>query len=206
MTLGKRIKQLRIENDYTQEDLAKKLNVTMGAISSYERDQRFPIYDILLKLTEVFNVSYDYLLGKSNLRNPEEHTEKYTIPIFSTISCGNPFIADEDIIDYEDIDPKLKTQGEHFGLRCRGDSMLPDFKDGDVAIVKKQPDIESGQIAVVLINGDEATMKVVEKSEDGITLIATNPAVYLPKFYTNEQIQTLPITIVGRVIESRRKY
>lgn len=206
MSLGNRIKMLRTELGYTQEDLAKRLDVSVGAVSSYERDYRFPMADILQKMTDIFGVSYDYLLGKSKKRNAESESEKYVVPVFYAVACGNPYVADEDIIDWEEIDPKLKSQGEHFGVKLRGDSMLPDFKDGDVVIVRKQSDVDSGDIAIVRVNGDEATMKIVEKSPEGITLIATNPSVFLPKFYTNSQIETTPVSIIGKVIEQRRKF
>ncbi len=137
MSLGNRIKMLRNELGYTQDDLAKRLDVSVGAVSSYERDYRFPMSDILQKMTDIFGVSYDYLLGRSKKRNAEDESEKYEVPVFYVVACGNPFVADEDIVDWEEIDPKLKSQGEHFGVKLRGDSMLPDFKNGDLVIVRK---------------------------------------------------------------------
>lgn len=199
---GYRLKNLRLDNNMTQADLAKKLNLTPKAISFYENDQREPDNLIIEKLSKLFGVSTDYLIGTSKSK---ESSEKYVVPVFYSVACGNPYVADEDIIDWEEINPKLKSQGEHFGVKLRGDSMLPDFKDGDVVIVRKQSDVDSGDIAIVRVNGDEATMKIVEKSPEGITLIATNPSVFLPKFYTNNQIETTPVSIIGKVIEQRRK-
>ena len=100
----------------------------------------------------------------------------------------------------------MAKQGKLFALKVRGDSMLPEFKEGDIVIVKKQPDVESGEIAVVLINGDEGTLKRVKKTEDGIFLYAFNPAVYEPHFYSNADIENLPVRIVGKVIENRREW
>ena len=84
--------------------------------------------------------------------------------------------------------------------------MEPRFTEGDVVIVRKQSDIESGEVAIVRVNGDEATMKIVQKSPQGITLVATNPSVYPPHFYTNEQIEQLPVAIIGKVTELRAKF
>lgn len=207
--IGKQLKALRTEKNYTQAELAKKLYLTPKAISFYENNQREPDIDTLYKIADIFGVSIDYLNGKSKTRNHENKStnpEKYTIPVYASISCGNPFVADENIYDFEDIDIALKSQGEHFGLLCRGDSMFPEFKDGDVAIIRKQSNIDSGDVAAVRINGDEATLKIVKKSEQGITLVAINPDVFLPRFYSNEEIINLPVEIIGKVIENRRKY
>ena len=93
---------------------------------------------------------------------------------------------------------------EYFGLQIKGDSMEPKISSGDIVIVRKQPDVESGEVAVVLVNGDDATVKKVKKSAAGITLIANNPA-YDPLFYSNEDIEKLPVVILGRVVELRAR-
>ena len=98
-----------------------------------------------------------------------------------------------------------KTE-EFFGLKIKGNSMEPRIRENDVVIVKKQSDVESGGIAVVLINGYEATLRKVTKQENGILLTAFNSEVYQPKFYTNEEIIKLPIEILGRVVELRGKF
>lgn len=203
MKINQRIRELRSEKNLSQEELSKILNVSRAAISHYESGKRVPDMEIQKKLSSYFNVSLDYLNGEEASKS---HKESYLVPVFYAVSCGSPFLADDDIIDYEEIDPALKSQGDYFGLKLRGASMEPRFQDGDVVIVKKQAYIESGEIAIVRVNGDEATMKIVEKSEQGLTLIATNPSVFTPKFYTKEQVQELPVTIVGKVIELRAKF
>ena len=84
--------------------------------------------------------------------------------------------------------------------------MEPRMVEGDVVIVRKQDDVESGDVAIVLINGNDATVKRVKKQKDGITLIATNTSVYEPHYYSNEEIATLPIKILGKVVELRAKF
>lgn len=202
MKIGDKLTYLRNSNNLSQAELAKKLNISRSSIGMFESNARTPTTDTLVRYAQFFNVSIDYLMGTSQNSN----AEKYTIPVYASISCGNPFVADENIYDFEDIDIALKSQGEHFGLLCRGNSMFPEFKDGDVAIIRKQSNIESGDIAAVRINGDEATLKIVKKSEQGITLVAINPDVFLPRFYSNEEIINLPVEIIGKVIENRRKY
>lgn len=120
--------------------------------------------------------------------------------------AGIPLDAIEEIIDYEEIPKSMSATGEFFALQVKGDSMLPTLKDGDVVIVKKQPTVDSGDIAIVLVNGNEATVKEVKESPGGITLIGHNVAVYTPQFYSNEEIKSLPVEVLGKVVEMRRKF
>ena len=83
--------------------------------------------------------------------------------------------------------------------------MEPRIKEGDVVIIRKQEDVDTGDVAVVLVNGDSATVKRIKKETSGITLIPNNPA-YDPKYYSNEDIQRLPVKIIGKVLELRGKF
>lgn len=107
---------------------------------------------------------------------------------------------------YEEITPRMAAQGSHFALRVRGDSMAPDIKDGDVVIVRKQSDVDTGDIAIVLVNGCDATIKQIKKTDTGIMLIGFNVEVYPPHFYTIEEVEHLPVEVLGKVIESRHKW
>lgn len=128
------------------------------------------------------------------------------VPVLGYVAAGIPIEAIEDIIDYEELDPKEYRDGaEYFGLQIKGSSMEPKFSEGDVVIVRKQPDVDSGQIGIVCINGDHATCKKIKKTPEGVVLISTNPA-YEPIFYSNEEIASIPITILGRVVELRAKF
>ena len=99
----------------------------------------------------------------------------------------------------------MARQGEFFGLKIRGNSMEPKFSEGDVVIVRKQPDVDSGTIAIVMVNGDEATVKKIQKFDGGINLVPSNSS-YDIKTYTNEQIEKLPVRILGKVVELRAKF
>lgn len=128
------------------------------------------------------------------------------IKVLGSVAAGIPISAVEDIIDEEEVTEDMARQGNLFGLRIKGHSMEPNICDGDTVIVKEQPDAENGETVVVLINGDEATCKKIYKYEDGsIRLVPNNPA-FSPKLYTLDEISTLPVTIVGKVIELRRKF
>ncbi len=118
---------------------------------------------------------------------------------------GIPMECIEDIIDTEEISADMLKGGkQYFGLKVKGNSMEPEYLDGDTLILEKVEDCESGQDAVVMVNGDAGTFKRVFKSENGIILQPLNSA-YAPMPYTNEDIINKPIKIIGKVIELRRK-
>lgn len=168
----------------------------------YERDEREPNDEITLKLAEYFGVSTDYLLGKSDNRNSDVPISK--IPILGTVKAGYDWLAEENIVDYITLKENIPNVGEYYALRITGDSMLPLLAEGDLVIVHDQADVESGQTAVVLINGEEATVKKVIKTKDGIELHAMNP-YYPAKKFTFEDMQKIPVKIIGRVREAKIK-
>ena len=212
-TYSERIKELRNQIGWSQLQLADKLGLSKQTISQYERGVRKPDQDNLIALCDIFNVSSDYLLGKADvtmrfLDREQLHklnSESVRIPVLGCVAAGIPIDAIEDILDWEDISADLGKTGRFFGLRIKGDSMQPRMVEGDVVIVRCQPDAESGDVVIVQVNGNEATCKRLSKHPSGISLISFNPA-YEPFTYTNEQIESLPVTIIGKVVENRQKY
>ena len=192
---------LRKNTGLTQNDIANHLGISRQAYANYETGKREPDINTLLSLAEFFNVSVDTLLGnkKSALRKGVK------IPVLGNVAAGVPIEAITDIEDYEEITEEMAAQGEYVALKIHGDSMLPRMLDGDVVIVKIQDTIESGETAIVLVNGGDATCKRIQKTPDGISLISINPA-YNPIFYSNKQIEQLPVRIFGKVVELRGKF
>ena len=99
----------------------------------------------------------------------------------------------------------MARTGEFFALKISGSSMEPRISDGDVVIIRRQNDVESGQVAVVLVGGDEATVKKLVKQKNGVVLMPMNPA-FSPMYFSNREIQELPVTVIGRVVELRAKF
>lgn len=198
-----RIKALRNKKGIKQIELAAEVNVSQAALSGYETGKYEADLETYKRIASYFGVSLGYLLGDDS---PDDKREDYIrIPVLGRVAAGIPIDAIEEIIDYEDISVEMATGGaEYFGLQIKGDSMEPKISNGDIVIVRKQPDVESGEIAVVLVNGNDATVKKIKKSSAGITLIANNPA-YDPMFYSNEDVEKLPVAILGRVVELRAK-
>ena len=126
------------------------------------------------------------------------------IPVLGSIPAGIPMEMIEDIVDWEDISEEMLKGGkQYFALKIKGDSMFPEYLNGDVIIVLKQDDCESGQDCVVAVNGDDATFKRVFKTDNGITLQPLNNS-YMPMFYSNDDVLNKPVKILGVVKQIRR--
>lgn len=196
------LKVLRTKANQTQADVAKAIGVDRTTYAKYESGASEPSIEMMQRMAKHYNVSVSYIMGEVEASDSSRYIR---IPVLGRVAAGIPIDAIEEIIDYEDITADMAANGaEYFGLQIKGDSMEPKISDGDIVIVRKQPDVESGEIAVVLVNGDDATVKRVKKSAAGITLISNNPA-YDPMFYSNEDIEKMPVAILGRVVELRAK-
>ena len=224
-----RLREIR-NGKMTQKELAERLNVSQNTVSRWESGERTIDVDNLNKISELFNVSTDYILGKSDFKNMKDAFNTYKkfydiynldgklknevdriekgikIPVLGNVAAGIPIEAIENYDGYEYISKEVyNSEYEYFALRIQGDSMLPKFTEGDVVIVRKQPDLESGEIGVVFVNGCDATVKKIIKQETGLLLVSTNQ-MYEPKFYNNEEVINLPVEILGKVIELRAKF
>lgn len=201
-----RIKSLRISCEMKQSELAKQLNVRQNTVSNWETGRSEPDFATLQKIAEIFGTTIDYILGNSNERIPQKTTGVVRIPVLGSIPAGIPLEAIEDIVDWEEIPQAMCAGGkEYFALKVKGDSMWPDYLEGDIVIVKKTPTCESGDVCAVYVNGYDATLKRVKFSEGGeLTTIPINPS-YPPRTYTPEEIRSLPVSIAGVVVELRRK-
>ena len=171
----------------------------------YETNKREPNFELLKEFANFFNVSTDYLLEqikKDDLAN----FDIIQIPLLGKIQAGVPTEMFLDIIDYIDIPADMaRGNKELFALKTKGKSMEPNFIEGDILIFEKTEDCENGQFCAVAVNGDDATFKKVTKTDAGIMLQPLNPD-FETKFYTNEQIASLPVQIIGVLKQIRRNF
>lgn len=201
-----KLKEFRKLNKISQQELASFLGVTQATLSGWENEKYEMDNKSLIACAEHFGVSVDELLGISSSDIPTlSRSGAVKIPVLGKVAAGIPIEAVEDILDYEDITPEMANGGEYFALRISGNSMEPRMRDGDVVIVRKQEDVDSGSVAIILVNGDDATCKKFVRHDNGVSLISLNPA-YPPMFYTNEEIENKPVRILGRVVELRAKF
>ncbi len=217
MAFNDKIKNLRLARNLTQSDVAKGISLpnnkklSTSAIGMYEQGRRKPSFEVLEAFADFFNVDLNSLSDNYSPQTSNTPINFYPpkgvrIPILGYVIAGVPIDAVEEILGYEEISSDMAATGEFFCLKIKGDSMEPTFTEGDIIVVRQQPDVESNEIAVVLVNGDEGTVKQIKKSDAGITLIGFNVSVYPPHFYSNKDIESLPVSIIGKVIELRRSF
>ena len=185
----------------TQTEVAKIIGLTQSAYSDWERGETKIDSQSLKKLAALFETSVDYLLGDT-----PSVRRSVRIPVLGDVAAGIPIEAVEDVVDYEEIDAAMAATGDFFGLRIKGTSMEPRIREGDVVIVRRQEDADTGDTAVVMVNGDSATVKRIKKEPDGgLWLLPNNPA-YDPQHFSPAEVAETPVRIIGRVVELRGKF
>lgn len=197
-----RIKQLREEFNFTQQDLADRLESSKSVIGLYENEFRKPSMEVLIKLSEIFKCSIDYILCKSDSRKSITETDKqfFLCPVYGKISAGQPNWAEECLDGYLPIDPSLmniSSPDECFFLRVNGQSMNKIIKDGAYALIRKTDFVENGEIAVVLVNGFDATLKKFTKQGDVIVL---EPMSDDPTITTQVYNKDTSIKVIGKYL------
>lgn len=190
-------------NGKNQADLAAYMEVSQATVSNWCKGIKSPRMDKLDKICVFLNCTRTDLLDDK----PKQHEKPkgVKIPVLGDVAAGIPIEAIEDIIDYEEIDENLARRGDFFGLRIKGNSMSPRIQSGDVVIVRVQSDAENGDIVIAKVNGDDACCKKLLKHNDGITLLSFNQD-YEPLSFNKQDIASLPVSIIGKVVELRGKF
>ena len=206
-----RLRQLRTVKGLSQLDFAKQLGISKSSVNMYERGEREPNFELLEAIADYFNVDMDYLLGKSEyatkyhwLRQaiPESDfpdnviplPQMRKIPLLGSIACGAPILAEEHIEGQVDIPASIHAD---FALTCKGDSMInARIYDGDLVYIRQQEEVQSGEIAAVLIDG-EATLKRVRIHPDRVILEPANP-LYDPLVFRGEEMNN--VHILGKAV------
>lgn len=217
-TFSNRLQKAMNLKNMKQVDLVEKTNIDKSLISNYLKGKYKAKQDNLYLLAKVLNVSEAWLMGYDvpMERNSEDILNKIgaipisdidvtNIPLLGTVKAGYDYLAQENIIDYISFKVDGTDKENYYALNVVGDSMTPLFDDGDTVIVHKQDDFENGDNCVVLINGEEATIKKVYKGNTGIELKAVNP-YYPPRVFSKEDIKDLPVKIIGVVEKSIRNF
>lgn len=203
--LGLTIKTMRESRNMTQAELGKAIGKNASAISNYEHGTREPDFDTLEAMADAFNVPMSAFIVN---RTPKQPFDVFPvenvveIPVVGTIRCGPGGLAMQEIDGYMPA-ANVKNPSECFYLRIVGDSMAPRIQEGDLALVRRQPDVESGELAAVVIDGEEGTLKKVIKKQNAIILQAFNPA-YPPRVFTGDEIEN--VCIAGKVIRTEAQW
>lgn len=203
--LIERLKKVMEQRDISNAELCRRTGLRSSSISDWLNGKYEPKQDKIEILAKALGVKAAWLMGYGNDDDDDEFIAQ-RIPILGRVVAGIPVEAIQEIEGYEEIDRRKFPDGSYFALRIKGASMEPVLQEGDIVIVRCQEDVDSGSIAIVFINGNDATCKQIKKSESGITLIGYNLAAYSPTFYSNEDIETLPIRVIGKVVEARHSF
>lgn len=219
-----RLKKAMSLKGMKQVDLCNKTGLDKALISNYLSGKYKAKQDKLHKLAIALDVSEGWLMGYDvdidrewfeekepselnidNARYIETTSKNIKIPVLGKVPAGIPIEAIEDILGYEELPASMLRNGEnYFALKVDGDSMYPDYKTGDIIIIKQQNDCNSGDDCIVMVNGDDATFKRVIKQEKSIILKPLNNE-YEPYYFNEYEILTKPVKILGIAIEVRRK-
>ncbi len=201
------IKKRRKELGYTLAQLAELVGLRDATIQRYESGEIQNIKkDTILKLAKVLKCSPGYLMGWTELEATTSPAEAFVkIPVLGLIPAGVPIEAVEDVMGYEEIPASYCAGGEkYFALKLNGNSMYPEYHSGDVVILKQQDTCNTNEDCAVMINGGDATFKRVVRQKNGIMLKPLN-SNYDTLFYTNDEIEQLPVRILGVFKELRRR-
>ena len=207
-----RLREARKAKGLTQVEVSRIIGISQNGYSDWETGKNRVDARSLGRLAELYGVTVNYLLGIDENDAPAKGVR---IPVLGSVAAGIPIEAIQDIVDYEEIDADMAAAGEYFGLRIKGSSMEPRIREGDVVIVRRQEEAETGDTVVVLVNGDSATVKRIKIEPNGIAfspdetlcyiaVIPNNPA-YDTRFYSAAEVELLPVRIIGKVVELRGK-
>lgn len=197
LTVGETIKKLRKDKGLTQKELAEKLDLAPTAVSAWERNANKPMMDKLSIMAKLFDVPISTFYKDVATNIIEVSPATVPIPVLGKIACGDPILAEENIKEYRNESPDMLPSGTTFYLEASGDSMEPTIPDGSLVLIREQPEVELGEIAAVLVNGDEeATLKRFTKQGDTVILMPINSA-HNPIIVTEDN----PARIIGKAIK-----
>ena len=211
------LKRLREHKGLSQNKLGELVGVNQTTIARWENREISPSIDNIETLCSVLDVDLPKLLGSElNFDNAEYidiHSNVTQIPVLGVIKAGIPVEAQQDILEYIDI-PKswLRGSKSFYGLKISGDSMFPKYNENDIVIFEKSNGIDlsfNKKDCAVMVNGYDATFKNVTISDNGISLVPlnlNNTEGYQPTFYTKEQIESLPVNVIGVAREKRTRF
>lgn len=194
--------KIRDEKGLKDADVARLAGMSRASLSEWKSGKYSPKFGTLEKIADALGVSAEYLAARGKA---SEVRTGVSVPVLGFVTAGIPISAITDIIGEVTISQAEAKKGEYFALKVKDDSMEPMFLSGDIVIVRSQSAANNGDIVICQVRGGEAGCKRILYAESGIILQPLNVS-YLPVYYSNEDIKTKPIVILGKVIESRRSW
>ena len=207
--LAQNIRHYMEQNNKTRNDMCEALGVKYTTFTDWVNGKTYPRIDRIEQMADYFGIEKSALLEDPDRLPvgaiPYQKQPTQPIPIVGAVSCGVPLLAEDNIEGYIDTPIQDITTGEtYFWLRAAGDSMRNvGIHEGDLLLIRQQNDVDSGDIAVVAINGDDATLKRVIKKENALILQPENPS-YETKIFVGEEMETVHIR--GRLMKLEKRF
>lgn len=202
--------KLLSEQKLEQKDLAEAINVKPQVISDWKSGKTKSYTKYIDQIASFFGVSVDYLLGKSPVRHNKmeilrtESSSYVPVPVVGSVAAGYTALAETDIIGYELVDTSVLTDGyEYAWLKVKGDSMSPLILEGDLVLIRLQEEVDSGDLAVVIVDEEDGVIKRVQYSTNKVTLVSENADKYPPRVFSGKDVNRLRIW--GKAVEIKRK-
>lgn len=223
MYIGEIIKEYRTKNKISQRDFASRTSLSHSYINTLEKiynpktgNPYSVTTDVALEIARAMNMSIEELLSKINEKqefttNSISKTDELgyqvvEVPLLGVVKAGYDYLAQENWEGMIEVDKNIIKDGyDYFALKIKGDSMSPILIENDIVVIRKQETFENGDLVVAIINGDEATIKKVKKSEAGILLQPFNNR-YEPLIFTYDEMKNIPVIIVGVVKQLKREF
>lgn len=200
---GAYIKRLRNERGMTQEELGELLGVKKAAVQKWESGRVKNLKrDTIKKMAEFFGVSPALFIGSEGEEKNDSDSGIYQIPVYESVSAGFGSYADSAITEFTPITVNNPSEVPYLmGIKVEGDSMYPKIEDGDTIIVRRQSSVDSGSIAVILIDGEEGVVKRIEYGKDWVDLVSINPEYKTRRFSGKEAARLQVVGLVKKVIK-----
>lgn len=197
------LKHLIDKSEKTQKEVATAIGVSPQTLNTWLQRIALPRMGKIQLLADYFGISKTDLM---DLKDPEMQKSSlgtYHIPVLSTVAAGQPMFSDDDVIEYIDYD--REPHNNIIGVRIEGDSMMPAIQDGDTVVIDREAMWEDGDVVIVTVSNNYGMCKRIKRYADGIALISNNPS-YEPKYYSAVEVNALPVRVIGKVKELRRKF
>ena len=191
------------KSEKTQKEVATAIGVSPQTLNTWLQRIALPRMGKIQLLADYFGISKTDLLDPKDPEMQKSSLGTYRIPVLSTVAAGRPMFSDDDVIEYIDYDKEPRNN--IIGVRIEGDSMMPAIQDGDTVVIDREAVWEDGDVVIVTVSNNYGMCKRIKRYADGIALISNNPS-YEPKYYSAAEVNALPVRIIGKVKELRRKF
>nr|DAX63296.1 MAG TPA: Repressor protein CI [Caudoviricetes sp.] len=191
------------KSEKTQKEVATAIGVSPQTLNTWLQRIALPRMGKIQLLADYFGISKTDLIDPKDPEIQKSSLGTYRIPVLSTVAAGQPMFSDDDVIEYIDYD--REPRNNIIGVRIEGDSMMPAIQDGDTVVIDREAVWEDGDVVIVTVSNNYGMCKRIKRYADGIALISNNPS-YEPKYYSAAEVNALPVRVIGKVKELRRKF